>query len=298
MQQILTLVAGPPARGIDNSMLAAASAALAREGASVGGPLWLAERAALDLPFEALAPERAQAAASAALAAWPIDLVAQSCEGRRKRLLLADMDSTIITLETLDELADFAGVKDKVAALTERSIRGELDFETTLLERVAMLRGLSASALERTWQRVTLTKGASTLVRTMRKAGAFTALISGGFSYFSHRVRELVGFDHDEANRLEVADGRLTGRVLPPVMDSAGKRATLERLARQQALPLAATLAVGDGANDLAMVAAAGLGIAYRGKPPLAAAARARVDHGDLTALLFFQGYRAEEFVL
>jgi len=297
MQHVLTLVAGAPSSGIDNSMLAQARAALEEGEARVDAPTWLARGAAVDLPFEGIGRQVAEVAVRAALAPAPLDLLAQPAEGRRKRLLLADMDSTIIGIETLDELADFAGVKDKVAAITKRSMRGELDFVAALVERVAMLEGLPQEALESTWQRVVIAPGAATLVRTMRKEGAFTALISGGFRFFSRRVRELVGFDHDEANRLELRDGRLTGRVIPPVINRDGKLAALERLAGEHGIPLHATLAVGDGANDLKMIAAAGLGVAYRGKPAVAAAARARVDHNDFTALLFFQGYRAEEFV-
>ena len=297
MQHVLTLVAGAPSSGIDNSMLAQARAALEEGGARVDAPTWLARGAAVDLPFAGIGRQVAEAAVRAALAPAPLDLLAQPVEGRRKRLLLADMDSTIIGIETLDELADFAGVKDKVAAITQRSMQGELDFVAALLERVAMLEGLPQEALESAWQRVVVAPGAATLVRTMRKEGAFTALISGGFHFFSRRVRELVGFDHDEANRLELRDGRLTGRVIPPVINRDGKLAALERLAGEHGIPLHATLAVGDGANDLKMIAAAGLGVAYRGKPAVAAAARARVDHNDFTALLFFQGYHAEEFV-
>lgn len=296
MQHVLTLVAGAEARAIDDSMLATARAALAESGAGAAEPAWLAPARAVDLAFEASAPDAAEAAARTALAPFAVDLLVQPAAGRRKRLLLADMDSTIIDGETLDELAAFAGVKDKVAAITRRSMRGEVDFTAALEERVAMLAGLPQEALERTWERVALTPGAAALVRTMRKAGAFTALISGGFRFFSGRVRQLAGFDHDEANELELCCGRLTGRVLPPIINRDGKRAALERLARERSLPLAATLAVGDGANDLEMIAAAGLGVAYRGKPAVAAAARARIEHGDLTALLYFQGYRAEEF--
>lgn len=212
-------------------------------------------------------------------------------------LLVADMDSTIVTSETLDELADLAGVKEKVAAITERSMRGEVDFVRALEDRVAMLAGLSVDALERAFGRVKLTPGARTLVQTMRAQGAFTALVSGGFRYFSERVRRAAGFDYDEANRLEIADGRLTGRVVPPVVNRDGKLSALRRLSVQRGTPLEATLAVGDGDNDLEMIRAAGLGVAFHGKPAIAAAARARIDHGDLTALLYFQGYSADEFV-
>ena len=234
--------------------------------------------------------------AHATLDHWPIDLLAQPSADRRKKLLIADMDSTIVGIETLDELADFAGVKDKVAAITARSMAGEVDFVEALVERVAMLKGLSLEALERAWARVFLLPGARTLVRTMRRHGAYAALVSGGFKFFTSRVRELAGFDYDESNTLEIEAGRLTGRITPPIINRDGKFNALKRLCEERRLPMCASLAVGDGANDLEMVRAAGLGVAYRGKPVLAAAARARVDHGDLTALLYFQGYRREEF--
>jgi len=296
MQQVLTLVAPPAGAGLDITTLDRVSSALAVEGARVGEPHWLASGAAAELAFHALGLRAAEAAARHAVADAPVDLVALPRRGRRKKLLIADMDSTIVANETLDELADLAGVKDEVAAITARSMRGELDFVKALEERVAMLAGLSAAALEQAYRRIALVPGARTLVQTMRAHGAFTALISGGFRFFSERVRAAAGFDYDEANLLEIADGRLTGRVVPPIINRDGKLNALRRLSAERGTPLEATLAVGDGANDLEMICAAGLGVAFRGKPILAAAARARVDHGDLTALLYFQGYSADEF--
>ncbi len=296
MQHVLTLVAGAETGGIENSTLGEVRSALAALGARVGERRWLAADLAVDLPFSGIGWRGAETAARAVLGEAPFDLLAQASAGRQKRLLVADMDSTIVGVETLDELADFAGLKGRIAAITERSMRGEIDFTAALEERVAMLAGLSEEALERAWQRVFLMPGAAALVGTMRKAGAYTALVSGGFRFFSRRVRELVGFDYDEANELEILHGRLTGRVVPPAINRDGKYAALKRLAAARGIPRAATLAVGDGANDLKMIQAAGLGVAYRGKPALASAARARVDHGDLTALLYFQGYRRDEF--
>ena len=297
MDHVLTLIA--PARGpvLDQAHLRAAGDALKALHATVGPARWLKEGEAADLPFADLAPDQAEAAVRSAFGAATIDLAAQSAEGRRKRLLVADMDSTIVTGETLDELADFAGLKERIAAITARAMNGELDFAAALRERVAMLEGLSAEALERTYDRIALTPGAETLVATMRAHGAVCALVSGGFRFFTARVRDRVGFHLDQANDLIIEGGRLTGRVAEPILDKDAKLATLRRLAGKHALPLAATLTVGDGANDLPMLQAAGLGVAFRAKPSVAAAARVRVDHADLTALLWIQGYTEQERV-
>jgi phosphoserine phosphatase len=295
MDHVLTLIA--PARGpaLDQAHLRAAGAALKALHATVGSPRWLKHGEAADLPFADIAPDQAEAAARAALGSTPIDLAAQPAQGRRKRLLVADMDSTIVTGETLDELADFAGLKERIAAITARAMNGELDFAAALRERVAMLEGLPAEALERTWERIALTPGAATLVATMRAHGAVCALVSGGFRFFTARVRDRVGFHLDQANELIIEGGRLTGRVAEPILDKDAKLATLRRLAAEHALPLSAALTVGDGANDLPMLQAAGLGVAFRAKPNVAAAARVRIDHADLTALLWIQGYAEEE---
>jgi len=226
-----------------------------------------------------------------------IDAIATVAKGRRKSLLVADMDSTIVTGETLDELADFAGLKDRIASITARAMNGELDFKAALRERVAMLRGLPVDALERAWQRVRLTEGARELVATMRAHGAYTALVSGGFTFFTSRVAALCGFHMHRSNTLLDDGATLTGLVGEPILDRDTKLATLNTLAAERGLARSATLAVGDGANDLDMLRAAGLGVAFHAKPIVAAAAQARVDHADLRALLFAQGYRAEEIV-
>ena len=233
--------------------------------------------------------------ARAALAGAAVDLLVTRPRGRRKGLLVADMDSTIVTSETLDELAAAAGLKDAVSAITRRSMNGEVDFAEALRQRVAMLAGLPETALQATWAGTALTPGARTLVATMRAHGAATALVSGGFTWFTERVAAACGIEAHFANVLELADGALTGAVLEPILDRAAKLAILQRLAEERRLRPAATLAVGDGANDLAMIAAAGLGIAFHAKPIVAAAAANRVDHADLRALLFAQGYRAAE---
>lgn len=296
MTHVLTLIAPPGA--LPATAPGQVRDALRGLGAGAGSPDWLAPGTAADLPFDNLAPEQAVAAARGALGPEAaLDLVAQPLAERRKRLLLADMDSTIVTTETLDELAAFAGLKEKIAAITARAMNGELDFKAALAERVGMLAGLPVAALEATWAETQLMPGAEALVRTMRANGAHCALVSGGFTFFTGRVAERVGFHVHHSNTLEIADGKLTGKVAEPILDKDAKLATLKRLAAELGLPLAASLTVGDGANDLPMLQAAGLGVAFRAKPVVAAAARARVEHADLTALLYAQGYRAGEIV-
>lgn len=294
MPHMLTLIAAPGALTPDH--LRAARAALSSLGADLDAAEWLSEGEAVDQPFTALAAEQAEAAVRAALGDAPLDLIAQPRDGRRKKLLLADMDSTIVTSETLDEIAAFAGLKEQIAEITRRSMNGELDFAQALTARVAMLRGLDDGALEATWRATELTPGAAELVGTMRANGAHTALVSGGFTFFTARVAELVGFHEHHANTLLVEEGKLTGAVGQPILDRDAKLATLKRLAAQLGVPLAAAATVGDGANDLAMIQAAGLGVAFRAKPVVAAAARHRLEHVDLRGLLFAQGYRAAEF--
>jgi phosphoserine phosphatase len=287
---VLTLVASALTPG----HVAAARGAL--QGA--GAPRWLAQGRACDVPFGAPQPLDAEAAVREALAGAPVDLLAQPAAGRRKRLLVADMDSTIITVECIDEMADMLGLKPQIAAITEAAMRGELDFPSALRRRVGLLRGLEVAALERVCaERVRLMPGAAALVRTMAANGAYAALVSGGFRFFTGRVRQAAGFHADRANELAVADGRLTGEVVEPILGSDAKLATLAELTAARGLQPSQTLALGDGANDLQMIRQAGLGVAYHAKPVVAAAARARVDHNDLTAVLYFQGYSAGEFI-
>jgi phosphoserine phosphatase len=253
--------------------------------------------AAADLRLAAADPVAVKAAVEAALSGLSADFCLQPWDGRRKRLLVADMDSTIIGCECLDELADFAGVKAQVSEITERAMRGEIGFEGALRERVAMLKGLPLSALTECYdQRVRLNSGARTLVATMAAHGARCVLVSGGFRFFTSRVARAAGFHDDRANTLIEADGALTGTVGEPILGREAKLAALREEAAEQGLDLSLTLAIGDGANDLAMIEAAGLGCAYRAKPVVAARADARIDHCDLTALLYFQGYHAQDF--
>ena len=262
---------------------------------------WLSPDEACELPFAAPDEFGARSIRDEAAARWaqaPVDVCLVPAEGRRKGLLIADMDSTIIQQECIDEMADMLGLKPRIAAITERAMRGELDFEAALTERLGLLAGLAESDLQRVFdERITLMPGARTLVATMRAAGAFTALVSGGFSFFTSRVAAAVGFDVNRANTLDVADGRLTGQVVGPILGREAKLAALEQYRGTRGLAETATLAVGDGANDLAMIKAAGLGVAYRAKPVVAAEADAGITHGDLTALLFLQGYTRAEFV-
>lgn len=216
--------------------------------------------------------------------------------GRRKALLLADMDSTIVTSETLDELAAYAGLKDKIAEITKRAMNGEIDFPTALRERVGMLKGLDIAALERTWSQTELCPGARTLVATMRAYGATTALVSGGFTFFTARVAAELGFDIHRANTLLDNGSHLTGEVAEPILDRDSKVATLNELAEKRGIKLSATLAVGDGANDLPMLKEAGLGIAYYAKPVVAEQVLNKIEHTDLTSLLYAQGYPLSAF--
>ncbi|HEU0221249.1 MAG TPA: phosphoserine phosphatase SerB [Paracoccaceae bacterium] len=237
------------------------------------------------------------ARAAAAMAGQGVDANLVPVANRRKRLLIADMDSTIIDAECIDEIAGEAGLKAEVAAITERAMRGELDFEQALTARVALIRGLPEAALERVWrERIHLNPGARTLAATMNAAGAMTALVSGGFTWFSRRVAEVAGFRFHRANTLIFEEGRLTGAVALPILGRQAKLETLLALAAETGITPDDAIAVGDGANDLAMVEAAGLGVAYRAKPALAAGADARIEHGDLTALLSLQGYEEAEY--
>ncbi|MEO8114478.1 MAG: phosphoserine phosphatase SerB [Phenylobacterium sp.] len=296
MELVLTLVAPPNAGGLNISLREVFASVGARGKES--RPLEAGEGAAVDVILEADDPAALRAALQAPFAGRQVDWCLQPLAGRRKRLLVADMDSTIINVECLDELADFAGVKDQVSAITERAMRGELEFEGALRERVAMLKGLPLRALQQAYDlRVRLNPGARTLVRTMAAGGARCLLVSGGFSFFTSRVAKAAGFHAERANSLLDADGLLTGQVGEPILGREAKLAALEAEAAALGLPLDATLAVGDGANDLAMIEAAGLGVAYRAKPIVAAQADAKVDHADLTALLFFQGYGLDAFV-
>jgi phosphoserine phosphatase len=227
-----------------------------------------------------------------------IDIVVQPAPNRRKKLFLADMDSTMIGQECIDELADFVGLKAHVAAITARAMRGEIAFEPALRERVALLKGLPVKTIDEVIEKhITLTPGGRTLLATMRANGAFTCLVSGGFTLFTDRIAAMAGFDEARANTLTLEGDKLAGKVNEPIFGRETKRATLIELRTRLKLSRDDTLVTGDGANDMDMIAEAGLGVAYHAKPKVADAAPARIDHNDLTALLYVQGYRKDEFV-
>jgi phosphoserine phosphatase len=300
-ENVLTLIAADATSGLDGAV-AAVRARLRALGASVGSADWLAPGRACDMPFDGLDTDQADAGARRLLATdfsgLAVDIVVQPGAGRRKALLVADMESTIIENEMLDELAEFLGLRGEVSEITRRAMNGEIDFSAALTFRVALLAGMETARLDEAALRIRIMPGAVALVATMRAHGAYAALVSGGFTAFAAPVRQALRFDAAIANELIVEDGRLTGRVREPIVTRETKLAALKRLAAERALPLAATLAVGDGANDLPMLQAAGLGAAFRAKPAVAAASRIRIDRGDLTALLYAQGYREGEIVV
>jgi phosphoserine phosphatase len=289
---VATLIAGPGAEGLLQGRVGEIRAAL-----GAGEPDWLAPGLACDLLLPDAESAGAEAAARQAIGDAAIDVLVQPAEGRRKRVFVADLESTIIENEMLDELADFIGLRAHVAEITRRAMNGERDFAAALTERVALLRGLPARVLDEAASRIRLMPGARALLTTLRRAGVRTALVSGGFTVFAERVAAELGFDRVVANRLDIADDRLAGTVAAPILTRETKRDTLRELARQTGVPLAATLAIGDGANDLPMLETAGLGIAFHAKPTVAAASRWRLDHADLTGVLYAQGYRLAEII-
>ena len=297
MDNVLTLISNPADGALSSDQVDRARRALEDLGIESAPADWLAPNEAVDIPFDRLSPKTAEAAVRDALADAPLDVIAQSTLRRKKKLIIADMDSTIVEGETLDELAEFAGIGDKIAALTARAMNGEIGFTEALKTRVAMLEGLSESFLEETMKGVHLNPGALELITTMRTNGAFTALISGGFSFFTDRIREHVGFHMSLGNKLEITDGVLTGQVILPVVNKDTKLEMLIDMAASQELGMTDTFAIGDGANDVPMLKAAGMGVAYHGHPVARENARARLDHHDLSGALFIQGYRRDEFV-
>jgi phosphoserine phosphatase len=295
MTHVATLISNPARPALDDAAVAVAVGVLA----TAQAPRVLDPGIAVDIPFtpggaddKAIAERLRTALKDAA-----VDVVVQPLAARRKRLFVADMDSTMIGQECIDELADLVGLKEHVAAITERAMRGEIEFEPALRERVALLKGLPVSVVEDVIaKRITLTPGGRELVNTMRQNGAYTCLVSGGFTLFTGPISKVIGFNEDRGNTLLVDGNKLAGRVAEPILGREAKLATLIELRERLGLSPRETLAAGDGANDLAMIEVAGLGVAYHAKPKVAATAHARIDHGDLTALLYCQGYARSEF--
>ncbi len=294
MSLVATLICNPANPALDSTIVDGARAILP----SAGPAHWLFDEVAVDIPFTSTDdPHTIADRLRQAREDLPIDVVVQPQISRRKKLFLADMDSTMIGQECIDELADFAGLKAHVAAITERAMRGEIAFEPALRERVALLKGLPVGVVDETLKsRITLTPGGRELVGTMRAHGAYTCLVSGGFTLFTNAVAAMIGFQENRANTLLVEDGKFSGAVAEPILGRDAKLATLVELREAFDFDNLDTLVVGDGANDLGMIQAAGLGVAYHAKPAVAAAAAARIDHGDLTALLYAQGYKRTEF--
>jgi phosphoserine phosphatase len=293
MGMVLTLIAGAQSRRHLPRLASAIGEALGHGGEA----RWLAPEEACDLVLGAASPTRAEQTARAVIAGAAIDVLVQPVAGRRKRLLVADFESTIIENEMLDELAEPLGLRPRIAEITRRAMNGEIDFTAALEARVALLKGVDWRLLEQAAGRIRVTPGARALVATMRRTGAATALVSGGFAVFAEPVAAALGFDRVIANHLDRIRGRIAGTVRRPIVTRDSKRETLLALAAEFGVSPAETIAVGDGANDLPMLAAAGIGIAFRAKPSVAGAARWRLDHADLTGVLYAQGYREDEIV-
>jgi phosphoserine phosphatase len=297
MDIALTLVVNP-----DYAVSLSDAVALATKALALSSPIQrisLKDEIACDLIGEFADAEQVQGLVTKAFRPLEgLDWAVQPAAGRKKKLILADMDSTMITAECIDELADFIGLKDKVSAITEAAMRGEMDFEAALTERVALLKGLSEAQLNNCYHgRIHLMAGSRTLVQTMKANGAYAALVSGGFTYFTSRVANAVGFDMHRANILELKGGMLSGKVVPPICGAQTKLEALNELVIQLGLSKNNVLAVGDGANDIPMLQAASLGVAYHAHPKTRDAASAAVTYGDLSTLLYFQGYKANEFI-
>lgn len=296
MAFVATLVSNPNAPALDGALLARAADALPHAAAAE----WLDAGGAADIPFTRPDADLKAVADRVrdSLYGAPVDVIVQPLAHRRKRLFLADMDSTMIGQECIDELADFVGLKQQVSEITERAMRGETAFEPALRERVALLKGLPLAVIDEIIEkRITFTPGGRALVRTIRANRGYCCLVSGGFTLFTGKVGGAIGFDEHRSNILETDGEKLAGRVREPILGKEAKRATLIELRGKFNLSPEQTMAVGDGANDLAMLGEAGLGVAYRAKPAVAAAAHARIEHSDLTALLYAQGYRRQDFV-
>jgi phosphoserine phosphatase len=290
MDTVVVLIARPGTGALDDSLIG--RVVTLTKPAEVR---WLAREEACEMPVAGRAG--IEDSLRALIADRPVDVAVLPAAHRRKRLLVADMDSTMIAQECIDELGAAAGQGEKIADITARAMRGEIDFAASLRERLSLMAGLEASVIGRLVGATQFTEGGRTLVQTMKSHGAHTVLVSGGFTVFTSHVAEVLGFDGQRANELVIEGGRLTGLALEPILGRDAKTAALREIAGKLGLDLIETLAVGDGANDIDMLAVSGLGVAFHAKPAVRAQARARIDHGDLTALLYLQGYAKSEFV-
>ncbi len=296
MEFVITLIANPDRANLQQRHVDHVQTEFGNAKCVSASPSWLAPDIACDIEFEGGDVTGLRNNIASQVSEFGIDAVIQPVLHRRKALLLADMDSTIVTGETLDELAGIAGLKDRVAAITERAMRGELDFKEALRERVRMLEGLPATSLEETLNTTEFTDGGRQLIQTMRANGAYTVLVSGGFKFFTNAIGKKVGFHEDRSNEMIIENGVLTGEVGEPILDRDAKLMSLNSISANRDIPMEKTMATGDGANDLPMILAAGLGVAFRAKPVVEEQAPAAIRYGDLTALLYIQGYRREEF--
>ncbi|MXN43835.1 phosphoserine phosphatase SerB [Shinella kummerowiae] len=295
MAFVATLVANP-----SNPVLTPAIAEKAADQVQAAGLYWLADGIACDIALrDGSDIPAARDTILAAIGGQPVDVAVQVAETRRKKLLIADMDSTMIGQECIDEIAAEVGLKDKVATITARAMNGEIAFEPALRERVALLKGLPVSVIDEVIaKRITLTPGGRELIATMKAKGYYTALVSGGFTVFTSRIAATLGFDENRANLLLDADGKLTGEVAEPILGKQAKVDALIEISERLGIAPEDAMAVGDGANDLGMLHISGAGVALHAKPAVAAEAKIRIDHGDLTALLYLQGYRKSDFVV
>ncbi|WP_043621501.1 phosphoserine phosphatase SerB [Ensifer sp. ZNC0028] len=293
MALVATLIANP-----SNPVLTPALAEAAADAVKASGLYWLADGVACDIALtDGTDPDAAEALLRGVIGDAPVDVAVQEAESRRKKLLIADMDSTMIGQECIDELAAEVGLKDKVATITARAMNGEIAFEPALIERVALLKGLPLGVVDEVIaKRITLTPGGKQLIATMKSKGHYTALVSGGFTVFTGPIAEMLGFDENRANTLIAEDGILTGEVADPILGKQAKVDSLIEIADRLGISTDDALAVGDGANDLGMIQLAGTGVALHAKPVVAEQAKVRIDHGDLTALLYLQGYRKTDF--
>ncbi|MDQ0421356.1 phosphoserine phosphatase [Peteryoungia aggregata LMG 23059] len=294
MALVATLVANP-----SNPILTSALAERAADAVESSRLYWLADGVACDIPLlDTTDAAEAERLLRGALTGHPVDVAVQSADLRRKSFLIADMDSTMIGQECIDELAAEVGLKDKVSEITARAMNGEIAFEPALRERVALLKGLPISVVDEVIaRRITLTPGGRELIATMKAKGGYTALVSGGFTVFTAPIAAMLGFHENRANILIEQDGALTGEVAEPILGKQAKVDSLLEIAGRLGISPNDVIAVGDGANDLGMLGVAGSGVALHAKPTVAAEARIRIDHGDLTALLYLQGYRKTDFV-